>query len=364
MKILFLTRSPGRTGGTIVYTTLIRELTKRGFDIELACLRPQGQPDIPDDSLDLYGDLNLKLIDIPAHANPQAQYRAYIDGGAEFLRQHVHGYDVVILDSWYVMMSGALAGVTGLPHVYQLAQRDPVFEPETDAKIWTAIAFGLAGAFPMKRIVVGRSLTTTLRERYGVECPTLDVYVDDVFRQGEFEVRDRTPLKFLASAADFNLPWKGLGFLLDSLSLFSASPFTLTLVTTKPIERDLSSLPFQVDVARARNPTEMRQQLLDHDVYLCGATSESFCLALAEAVTLGMPAIALDSVGNRDYAHGDNFYFVEHKQDFLPRLADICQLENRRQLHHVARESMGSYTVDAMVEQFIQALGLKQPPAS
>ena len=81
-------------------------------------------------------------------------------------------------------------------------------------------------------------------------------------------------------------------------------------------------------------------------------------MALAEAVTLGMPAIALDSVGNRDYAKGDNFIFVKDPADFPAQLSRIMNLDVRQQLHAAARPSMRAYSIDTMVGQFKDAVGL------
>jgi glycosyltransferase involved in cell wall biosynthesis len=358
MKVLLLSRTLARSGGMVIVSTLVRELVQQGVDISFVAFKPEGTPDIPDDAQDLYQDLPLTVYAIPRRDNPEEQLDEYIKAAADYLRQHHEQYDKIILDSWYSMIAGALAQIIDSPKVFHLVQRDPVFVPEHPSKIWTAYTFELAGLFKMQRVVVGRSLVQTFQERYGVVYPALDLYIDNTYRQKNFVVSNRQPVKLLASAANFNLPWKGLDFLLEQLEQFSEYPFSLTLVTTNPINRDLTNLPFPVKVAAAYNPAEMRDLLLAHDIYLCASTSESFCLALAEAITLGMPAIALDSVGNRDYARGDNFYFVRDKADFLGQLAKICQLDNRRQLHKAARDSMAQYTVDHMVRQFMTAVGL------
>ncbi|HUD11778.1 MAG TPA: glycosyltransferase [Candidatus Saccharimonadia bacterium] len=358
MKILLLTRTLARTGGMIIVSSLVRQLSKRGFDITFVAFKPQGTPEIPDDAKDLYKDLKVTVIEIPRKENADTQIKEYIGAAAKYLREHHGEYDKIILDSWYIMMAGAIAQVIAAPKVFHLVQRDPVFEPENDSKIWTAFSLELAGLFKMQRIVVGRSLAEIFKRRYGVEHRVLDIYVDEEYRKGEFTVRDRKPIKFLASAANFNQPWKGLDFLLESLENFSEHQFELTLVTSNPVERDLSTLSFPTTVEKAQTPLEMRQLLLEHDVYICTSTSESFCLALAEAVTLGMPAMALNSIGNRDYANSDNFYFVKTKEDFLSQLSKICNLDNRKKLHAVARDSMAKYTIDTMTKQFLEALHL------
>ena len=358
MKTLLLTRTLARSGGMIVVSTLVRELVDRGYDISFVAFRPQGTPDVPGDAKDLYQGLNVNVIEIPFRKSGNAQIQEYIGAATQYLQEHAIEYDRIILDSWYVMMAGAISQVIDQSKVFHLVQRDPVFEPENDSKIWTAYALELAGLFKMQRIVVGRSLAETFKKRYNIDYPVLDIYIDDEYRKGEFTVQDRTPIKFLASAANFNQSWKGLDFLLESLENFSEYKFALTLVTSNPIKRSLSNLSFPVVVTTAQSPEEMHHLLLGSDVYICASTSESFCLALAEAITLGMPSIALDSVGNRDYARGENFYFIKDEDQFLPKLSEICRIDNRKQLHKAARNSMTKYTVENMVDQFIKAAKL------
>lgn len=339
-------------------STLVRQLLEQGFDVNFVAFKTLGTPDIPDDAGDLYKGLDIEIITIPFKQAADAQLKEYIYAATGYLKTNYNEYDKIILDSWYIMMAGALAGIINSPKVFHLVQRDPVFEPENDSKIWAAYSMKLAGLFDMQRIIVGRALADIFKKRYGIEYPVLDIYIDDEYRKNQFVVENRTPIRFIASAVNFNQPWKGLGFLLESLERFSANKFELTLVTNSPIERNLDNLSFPIKITKAQTPTEMSQILLEHDIYLCTSTNESFCLALAEAVTLGMPAIALDSIGNRNYNYDDNFCFVKNKEDFLPQLAKICKLENREKLHAVARDSMSEYTIDTMTEQFLRALHL------
>lgn len=166
-------------------------------------------------------------------------------------------------------------------------------------------------------------------------------------------VRDTDEIRFVASASDFNIPTKGLDFLLQSIQRLQ-KPRSLTLISGQPITRSLQDFDFPIATAVVRKPEEMTTLLRHHDVYLSTSTHEAFGLALAEAITLGMPSIALDSVGNRDYARQGNCIFVEDPVDFDAALHKIYNLDVRRKLHKAARPSMAHYSLDSMVEQFKQ----------
>lgn len=356
MKILILTRTLARSGGMVIVSSLIRELVNQGYDITFVAFNPAGEPKIPDNAKDLYEGIETTIYEIPSCQDEDAQIKEYIDAAVKFIRANQAKYDKIILDSWYILIAGIVSQIAGNQNVYHLVQRDPEFEPENHSKIWKAQALQLAGHSKTQRIVVGRTLANTFKDRYGIDYPVLDLYIDDVYRRKSFNVKSRLPIKFIASAANFNQPWKGLDFLIDSLKKFTECEFELTLATNTPIERDFDGVPFTLNITNAQSPTEMCETLMNHDVYLCTSTSESFCLALAEAVTLGMPSIALDSVGNRDYAQGDNYIFVKDKRNFLNQLAKICDTDTRKALHAKSRKSMERYTLDSMVEQFKNAL--------
>jgi glycosyltransferase involved in cell wall biosynthesis len=347
----------GGPGGMVVMTRLIRAMIARGHDVEFVSFRPSGTPSFPDGEA-LYRGIKVTFIGVPYSDTFSVSVNGQVKAAAQYLKTHAGEYDRVILDSWYIMLAAALAQVISLPHVFHLAQRDPVFEPEDDSKIWQAILFELMGSIPAQRIVVGRSVAAVLKERNGYTYPALDPCIDDTFRAVPFTVREHTPLRFVASAANFNLPWKGLVFLLQQLEQFAPRSFELTLIAGTAIEHDLAPYHYPITVTRARTPTSLRDILMRHDVYLCTSTKESFCLALAEAVTLGMPTVAMDSIGNRDYFNGSNFLFAKNERDFLPFLSEVSILETRKRLHMAARPSMERYTAEQMVQQFVSALGI------
>lgn len=232
-------------------------------------------------------------------------------------------------------------------------QSDPYFVPENESVIWKSRFFELLPYFPFKRITVSGEVQKLFKTRYGVEHPSLDLFIDEAYHTASFAITDHHPLRLITSSSTFDLPSKGLDFLLEHLSeLAKHREFSLTLMSGKPTGRDFTGCSFPISETTAHSPQEAIALLQNHDLYVNTSVKETFGLALAEAITLGMPAIALDSVGNREYAQGDNFVFVDDKTQFLPKLEALFSVEARRALHKKAKTSMAAYSLDTMVEKF------------
>ena len=356
MKILFITRRIVNRGGQIVLTGLMHKLQEQGYDIHFVAFNPEGREDYPDGTAPMYKGLDVEIRRIKAYDSDAEQCREYIDAAANYLKKNQNKYDRVILDSWYIAVSGVLARCN-LKTTFHLVQSDPHFAPQTESKIWESRLFEVLPLFPTQRILVSKNLQQVFKERHGQEYPAVDLYVDDIYRASDFTVRDTEAIRFVASASDFNIPSKGLDFLLESMQRLK-KPRSLTLVSGQPIARDLSGFDFPIATAVARKPEEMVTLLRHHDVYLSASTQEAFGLALAEAITLGMPSITVDSVGNRDYAKQGNCIFVENPADLAAAMHTIYSLDVRRKLHKAARPSMAHYRLEEMVAQFKQFAAL------
>jgi glycosyltransferase involved in cell wall biosynthesis len=79
-------------------------------------------------------------------------------------------------------------------------------------------------------------------------------------------------------------------------------------------------------------------------------------MALAEAITLGIPTIALDSIGNREYFNGSNFIFVKKPDDFVSQLESVFDINTRKLLNRVAKLSMAKYTSESMAQSFLKII--------
>lgn len=359
MKLLFVTRTPSNRGGHVVLTHLIRTLKKQGVALDFIGFKAAGDPDFPDCE-HLFADLDIRLVTVPKHDSDAAQMNEYIDAATTELRAVQDDYDKVILDSWYSAAAGILAQTSPAKAIH-FVQSDPYFAPENESTIWKSRFFELLPYFPFKRIMVSAEVRDLFKTRYGVEHSSLDLFIDEAYHTAQFDVADRQPLRLITSSSHFDWASKGLDFLLEQLSeLASRRDFSLTLVCGRTTKRDFSRYGFPIAETTARSPEDMVALLQSHDLYLNTSTKETFGLTLAEAVTVGMPAIALDSVGNREYAQGDNFIFVDDQSQFLPKLEALFAVEAREALHKKAKASMSTYSLDAMVEEFKKLAGLPQ----
>ncbi|MGB3075136.1 MAG: glycosyltransferase [Chitinophagales bacterium] len=77
--------------------------------------------------------------------------------------------------------------------------------------------------------------------------------------------------------------------------------------------------------------TDVESHLKDGDVYVHTAINESFGLAIAEALAVGLPVVSLDGRGNREIIEDGYNGFMVNSQDatiFADKIADIVKDEN------------------------------------
>lgn len=350
LKMLFITRNRSTRGGHIVLINIVRELRKQGFLIDLVTFKPKGEVDFPNCE-ELWQDTNSQIIEIPFSKDSNAQILHYTNAAASYLKKNSAKYDKIILDSWHILHAAIKSGVD-ICNMFHLVQSDPEVKPENSEQIWKSEFFATLPMFPMRKIIVSQNLSKLFRNRYGIQSDLLGLFVDDIYFAAKFNVNNRKKLKLISTSGDFNSSSKGLDFLIKQLGQFKSFLFTLTLVNNGEIKKDLSGLPFDAKIATAKNPKKMTKLLVNHDVYINTSTKESFCLCLAEALAVGMPAIALDSIGNRDYANDSNFLFVKNKKMFKKELARMADVKIRRMLSKNAKESMQKYKLKNTVSQF------------
>ena len=106
-----------------------------------------------------------------------------------------------------------------------------------------------------------------------------------------------------------------------------------------------------LDRTRHAHIYEMVEELCKHDIYINTSSQEAFCLALAEAIALGVPSLALDSVGNREYINRDNAIFVANPEEFISELLKLENFEFRKKLSLLAKKSMQKYTLENTITQ-------------
>ena len=307
-KILFLTRNRSSRGGHMILFELIDKIKGQSISAELATFETKESVYKTDD-LRLWEDKKFKSILVEGNENKDQERLNYIDKVSRYINQEYDNWDKIILDSWYNVL-GAIKSKKIGKNIFHLAMGDP--DNQSGSDFWKNILFDTIPFFPINRIALSESSGKVLTDRYGVETQVMTTYVNDIFHKKEFLVTDGPTLNIVASAADFSPTEKGLDILLNSLNVLSRKHrLKLTLLTLEPIKQNISRFIFPIKTVKAYTPEEVSNELVKHDIFVNTSIRETFCMALAEAVTLGMPAIALDSIGNREYFNGSNFIFVK-----------------------------------------------------
>ncbi|MDO8241027.1 MAG: glycosyltransferase family 4 protein [Candidatus Moranbacteria bacterium] len=354
MKILFITRTRTARGGHIVFTNLVRELHKEGYDVTLTTFESKEKMKrvVP-----YWENIDVNFVEIPHLEDRDSEQMAHIEAASVYIRENIDKFDKIILDSWFIAMAALRENIFS-DKIFHLVQSNSAFAPENKGEFWKSELFNLLPFTPMNRIIVSESLALHFKEKYRKDFKTMHLFLDEVYLKNEFNVKSREILKIVSSSATFNLATKGLNFLLEQLEKVKELKFELTLVSGDVIKKDLSVYSFPIKVVGAKNPTEMVEELGKHDVYVNTSTKESFCLALAEAMAIGMPVVALDSVGNREYMDGENAIFVEKEEDFIPGLLKMKDIEFRNKISVKAKESMRRYTLKNSVKSLKEIVGI------
>jgi glycosyltransferase involved in cell wall biosynthesis len=356
LKILFITRNRSKRGGHIVLTSLVRELRKQGYDVSLVAFRPKGEVDFPECE-ELWKNIQPDIISIPFSLNAEEQILHYTNYAAKYLQKNEKNFDRIILDSWHIAHAAIKSGIVS-KKVFHLVQSDPEFFPEDYSKIWKSELFSLLPLIPIRRIVVSNSLASLFEKRYRKRYDVVELFVDDIFFQVKFKCLERKRLRFISSSGDFNVPTKGLDFLLNQLKKIKKYPFELTLVSGGQIKKKLGRFPFKINITTTSTRKAMADLLSNHDIYINTSTKETFCLALAEALAVGMPSIAVDSVGNREYMDGKNAIFIKNPKDFSGGLEKLFELKFRKKLSRKAKESMKKYRIENTVNNFKKIIAI------
>jgi glycosyltransferase involved in cell wall biosynthesis len=346
IKILFITRGRSSRGGHVVFTNIVRELRKDGYDVTLTTFESKERMKkvVP-----YWEDIDVNLVEIPDVEDRNSEQIAHIKAASAYLKENADKFDRIIIDSWFIMLAALRENIFS-DKIFHLVQSDPAFSPENQEEFWKSELFNLLPTTQANRIVVSESLAMDFKERYKRKFDHIRLFVDEAYLKSKFEVRNRKRLKIVSSSATFNIKTKGLDFLLEQLEKINGLEFELTLISGAGIEKDLQGYSFPIKVENAKNSSEMSKELSRHDVYVNTSTKESFCLALAEALAIGMPAVALDSVGNREYMDGENAIFIEKTANFIPSLLKIKDFEFRKKLSIRAKKSMRKYTLKNSVE--------------
>ncbi len=355
MKILFVTRERTGRGAHIIFTTLIKGMIDLGNDVAVASFTMQGQLN---DEPAIWKEIKDPVITIPFDPSKEIKEIKQIAFITDYLSKIAHEYDRIIITSWHIPCSAIQLGIFDNEKVWHLIQSIPDFTPENGYTDWKGVLFSLLPHFPSNKIAVSHAQAEVLRTRFRMNPKVLTLFVHDVFFDTTFTVKDRRVLKLISTCGDFSLPSKGLPFLLKQLSMFKAFPFELTLTSAKPYQVDAGEYPFPIVQKTLSDGHAVAGLMQEHDIFLNTSPLEGFSLALAEALAMGMPSIALDSIGNRDFMTGDNGILVRDHSHFFEELAKLKALGFRKQLSEKARESMKGYRKQDMLESFQKIINI------
>ena len=352
MKLLFLTRGISKRGGCIVLTSLVRELRKRGYSVELVAFKRRGDEDYRH-GRSFWEDLKPTIVEIPKRENENLQNAEYFMAASKYIKKNSQKYDRVISDSWFSLIATIKSGKIN-DNFFQLVQSDPEFVPENQSKVWEAELFSLLPRFKIRRIVVSQVLQNIFQKRYFQKTNKMQLFVRNEFFRANFKIRNIDKINLVSSSASFNIQEKGLDFLLEVLKEFSKkNKFELTLITGDPIKKNnFEKYNFIIKEETAEDAKSMVRLLKKGDIYLNASSKESFCLALAEAMAMGMPCVALDSVGNREYINDKNAKFAKNKKEFLHGIYDLMDVSNRQRIGREAKKSMKKYKLEKTIDDF------------
>lgn len=346
-KILFVTRSRSSRGGHVVLTNIIRELCNEGYDVSVTTFE---SPERINLAVPYWDNLNVNYIEVSHAQGRDSEQIAHIKAASVYIKQNIDKFDRIIVDSWFIAIAVIRENIFS-DKIFQLVQSNPSFIPDNQSEFWKAELFDLLPITPMNRIVVSQALATHFKKKYQKEFNHIRLFVDEIYLKARFEVESRETLRIVSSSATFNVGTKGLDFLLDELEKIRDMKFELTLICMDEIKKDLNQYSFPINIKCVRNPEEMCEELCQHDVYVNTSMNEAFCLALAEAIAIGMPSIALDSIGNREYMDGQNAVFIKNTESFLSEILKLNNFEFRKELSMKAKNSMKKFTLDNTVSE-------------
>lgn len=353
-KILFVTRGRGPRGGHIVFINIVRKLREDGYNVTLTTFESKEKMKI---DVPYWDNIDVNFVEIPHILERDSEQIVHVQAASAYIKESLDKFDKIIVDSWFLLLAIVRENIIS-NKIFQLVQSIPAFAPENQKEFWKSELFNLMPVIPINRIAVSRALANHFKEKYDKEFDFIQLFLDEVYLKSQFDVKNNEILKIVSSSATFNATTKGLDFLLDQLEEIKDLKFELTLISGDEIKKDLSKYSFPIKIRSAKNPSEMVDELCKYDVYVNTSVEESFCLALAEAIAIGMPAIALDSIGNREYMDGENAIFVERKEDFIPKLLTMKDFSFRKKLSAKAKESMQKYTIDNTMKKFKEIIDI------
>jgi glycosyltransferase involved in cell wall biosynthesis len=128
-------------------------------------------------------------------------------------------------------------------------------------------------------------------------------------------------------------------------------------IERKKIEQKIDELKLKKHITLTGNVSDIVSYLNDADLYVHSATSEPFGLVLLEAMASGLPVIALDGKGNRDFIIDDhNGYLINEFSVSKMGNKIIEILHNEDTFHRISKnaiETSKKYAMSEYVDKLI-----------
>lgn len=208
-------------------------------------------------------------------------------------------------------------------------------------------------------MAVSHFLSANLTKNFGVKCHVINNMVDDLFFEGSIEDhQDRTTVRFIAIGS--LLPIKGFDTLIRAFAKMKMmNKADLCIVGEGSEHQNLQELlnsvllQHKIHLLGYKSPKEISNLLSDSDYYVLSSKSETFCIACIEAMAKGLPIIATECGGPKEYINEETGVFVsiddeDALADAMDRMVLYGKNFKRDRIRNYCRKH---FSEDVIVEQ-------------
>lgn len=162
-------------------------------------------------------------------------------------------------------------------------------------------------------ITVSTSLKSIIKEQFGVDSHVVHNMLGKGFMLCDKEIHSNDDIVSFISVGNL-LPIKGYDLLIKAFSRIkhNNTKWTLKIIGEGTARDELEDLVLNhelqgnIFLAGLQSKDEIILSLQNSDVYVVSSHSETFCVAAIEALACGLPVLATDCGGPRDYITDEN----------------------------------------------------------
>lgn len=207
-------------------------------------------------------------------------------------------------------------------------------------------------------ITVSYSLQRNIKKRFGIESEVVFDTVHDSVRYHEKDRDNGGTVHF--SGVGSLIPRKGYDYLITAFanSSLPKENWQLTIVGEGPEEQILRNLITQyqleknISLAGKKNKSEVVELLNNSDIFISSSHLETFGVAALEAICCGVPVLAIDSEGPREFITETNGRLCEDSIDALKEgieymYAHYTEFDKKR----ISEEAVNRFSSTAIARQ-------------